>query len=135
MPRMSGVLSKASPEKMPSMSNCWKIPMTRILRKYPGQCKRLIFEDPSFDYQVHESSFLENKRQLYPIAFQVDAALQLHMFAKIQFAPAIPFEDGFFCVPDEGEEFLEDPPPQPPLFEKKRIVFVKEMNFLVIEEF
>src|SRR5258707_8228 len=57
------------------------------------------------------------------------------MLAEIQLPPAIPFEDGFFCIPDQGEEFLEDPAPKAPLFEKKGIVLVKEMNLFLIQEF
>src|SRR5579871_1872879 len=57
------------------------------------------------------------------------------MPAKVQLSPAIPFEDGLLCIPDKGEEFLEDTPAKSPLLEKKRIVFVEEMHLLITEEF
>src|ERR1700722_9632899 len=79
-------------------------------------------------------SFIEDKREFYPVSIQVDTAFQPDVFLEIQLPAPIPFKDGLFGIPDKRQEFLEHPAPQPPLLQEKRIVVIEEMRLIVIEE-
>src|SRR5579863_7284013 len=104
------------------------------LTHHPRQRQRLLVEYPRIQVQKDYLIFLKRERKLDQILLDPDTSRQLHVQLKIQLSPPIPFEQCLLCTPDQRQEFLLYPPPQPPLLQEKGVILIKKIHLTLIQK-